>query len=109
MKIISEESKVKLSEFLRTSSKVALILAALIIGALLHDIYLRITSPRIQETPLKFKNLKTIEETSIAINERGELMIIDRKTGVYQLYQDSVGKTIFNMYAGRIYTSKNNQ
>lgn len=42
---------------------------------------------------------KTIKETSVALNERGELLLIDRNSGVYTVYQDSIGKSIFNLYA----------
>jgi hypothetical protein len=107
MKTINLENlKEKTATFLKTTSKVALVIAALFIGAISRDIYLRVTTPKVVTPTLKFENPKTIGETSIAINERGELMVIDRKTGEYHLYQDSVGRTIFNMYAGRIYSQK---
>ena len=50
--------------------------------------------------------VQKIESTSIAINDRGELMVIDRQTGKYLLFQDSVGQQIFNQYASRIYVQK---
>lgn len=96
--------KEKVENFLKAGSKIAILVAALLIGAILRDIYIRITQPRVVST-LKFERPKTIQETSISINERGELMMIDRGTGEYRLYQDSVGKVIFNMYAGRIYSN----
>ena len=43
--------------------------------------------------------IKTIKETSIALNERGELLLIDRKSGDFTIYQDSVGLSIFHHYA----------
>jgi hypothetical protein len=104
MKVNMTELKEKALTFLKTTSRVALIVAALVIGAIAHDIYQRVTHPKVEMMKLKFENPKTIGETSIAINERGELMLINRTTGAYQLYQDSVGRAIFNMYAGRIYS-----
>jgi hypothetical protein len=47
--------------------------------------------------------VKPISTTSVAINERSELLIIDRKTGLYTIYEDSVGAVIFNLYANKMY------
>jgi hypothetical protein len=47
---------------------------------------------------------KKSETTSVAINERGELMVIDRKGGAYTLYDATVGDMIFKLYANRIYS-----
>lgn len=94
--------KAKVTHYLKTISKVAIIISALVIGAVIHDIYLRINHPN--SSPQKFEKTKKASETSVAINERGELMIIDRSNGNYQLYQDSLGTMIFDMYASRIYS-----
>jgi hypothetical protein len=51
----------------------------------------------------QWKNVKELKTTSVAINERDELLIIDRKTGLYTIYQDSVGTVIFKLYANKIY------
>lgn len=50
-----------------------------------------------------------LKNVSIAVNERNEMLVIDRKTGEYVTYQDSVGLAIFGMYAGRLYTNKAGQ
>ena len=47
-----------------------------------------------------------LKDISVAVNERKEILIIDRTTGEYLTYEDSVGMAIFNMYAGRIYASQ---
>ena len=52
------------------------------------------------------QNARKADETSVAVNERGELMIIDRKTGAYTLYENGLGQSIFNIYANRIYQKK---
>lgn len=46
-------------------------------------------------------------EISVAINERNELMLIDRRNGKYEIYQDSTGMQIFNLYANKIYREHN--
>ena len=43
------------------------------------------------------------EEISIAVNESNELMLVERKTGNYIVYSDTVGMTIFKIYTARIY------
>jgi hypothetical protein len=41
-------------------------------------------------------------EMSIAVNESNELIMIERATGKYIVYSDTIGQTIFGMYANRI-------
>ena len=38
----------------------------------------------------------------IAIDTEDKLLIMDRKTGQYAVYSDSVGKEIFKMYASKM-------
>ena len=52
------------------------------------------------------QNSKKLIETSVAINERQELMVINRKDGSYQVFSDSVGRTIFNLYVTKIYAEQ---
>lgn len=52
--------------------------------------------------------VKKGNEVSVAINERGEMLIIDRSTGEYSCYQDSVGVFIFNLYANRMQSQYKN-
>lgn len=42
------------------------------------------------------------KEISIAVNESNELIMIERATGEYIVYSDTIGQTIFGMYANRI-------
>lgn len=53
-------------------------------------------------TKNKNKSIKNVDQVSVAINESGELMLIDRKSGEYEIYQDSIGEAIFNLYANKI-------
>jgi hypothetical protein len=46
--------------------------------------------------------IKTINDISIAVNESNDMLIIDRRDGTYEMYSDTVGLTIFRMYASRI-------
>jgi len=55
--------------------------------------------PKVEVKP----TVKQADEISIAINESNQMLIIDKKTGKYDMFADSVGTTIFRMYAGKIY------
>lgn len=51
------------------------------------------------------------EEVRLAIDENNNLLVIKKRDGSYTAYQDSIGYTIFNLYAKNIWgqaSSKNN-
>lgn len=52
-----------------------------------------------------WREAKTLKNTSIAVNEHEDLLIIDKKTGVYTIYSDSIGRVIFNVYAQKAYAN----
>lgn len=94
-----------IKRFFNNVGKIAIIVTAMACGYASSEIYHRyddsIKAHKMQEP-------KTIKETSAAINERGELMVIDRKYGTYQIYDGEVGKIIFELYATKIYYDQKN-
>ena len=88
---------------LKTAGRVTIIVISLFIGFTSGEIY-RAYKKGIATTHMP--QSQKIEATSVAINDRGELMIIDRGTGKYMLFDDQVGQSIFNQYASRIYLQK---
>jgi hypothetical protein len=42
------------------------------------------------------------KEVRIAVDSEDKLILMDRKTGSYTIYSDSVGRIIFKMYAQKI-------
>jgi hypothetical protein len=50
------------------------------------------------------KSFKTEENVSVAVNEKNQLILIDKETGEYQIYSDSVGLNILNVYAKSMVT-----
>ena len=44
------------------------------------------------------------DEVNIAIDESNNLIIIDNESGKYTIYQDSIGSTIFKLYARNIWS-----
>jgi len=58
-----------------------------------------------QELKMKPKSVnETIlnKEVRIAIDSEVKLIMMDRKTGGYTIYSDSIGRIIFKMYASKI-------
>ena len=67
------------------------------VGFYIGSTWKDLTSKPIQKTVSVTK-----KEISIAINESKQLMIIDKVTGSYVTYSDSIGMSIFAMYANRL-------
>lgn len=47
------------------------------------------------------------EEVNLAVDVSDNLIIIDNKTGDYTIYEDSIGNTIFKLYAKNIWGQHN--
>jgi len=105
-----KEMKVMLTNFSAKAGKFFLIGGIFILGYVCSDVYHRIIkaeSKKSEESSIP-KLTKKIDKISVAINERNELMIIDRTDGSYEIYQDSIGRCIFNLYANSIQTKYQN-
>lgn len=100
--------KSKLPAFMKNIGMSAIVIGAMCLGAFARDIYVKVSAKQTSFVEnVTTAKPRDISETSIAINERGELMIIDREDNSCQLFKDNVGKVIFDMYAARIYINKN--
>lgn len=87
--------------------KILIILVAISIGFVIGGMYTRANETKEEKAPLDMKTVHKLKETSIAINERSELMIIDRQTGTYEIYEDSIGKVVFGLYASQMISNVN--
>ena len=56
----------------------------------------------------QYKKVYSMKETSVALNEKNQFIIIDKNNGNYKIYEDSIGMIIFNMYAKELYVKKAN-
>lgn len=102
--------KEKAAKFFSTISKIAVILISMTVGFVISELYRSYTKKETQVTVVeKIPTTRTQKETSVAINERGEIIIMDRKDGSYQIYSDSVGLMVFNHYASKMYLKANQQ
>ena len=51
--------------------------------------------------------VKTLEkDVSVAMNEKSELILMDRSSGTYQMFDAQVGQEVFNLYASKLYTAQ---
>jgi hypothetical protein len=82
--------------------KILIILIAISVGFVIGGMYTRANETVEEKAPLDMKLVHKLKETSIAINERSELMIINRQTGTYEIYEDSIGKVVFGLYASQM-------
>lgn len=46
-------------------------------------------------------------QVNLAIDENNHLIVINKETGNYTIYQDSIGKTIFKIYARNVWGQHN--
>lgn len=94
----------KLETFAKKLGNLLVLVIALFAGGVVGYYYNHFTKSR---DSIKVEDVQTMKTTSVALNERNELMIIDRKSGRYVIYEDSVGSAIFAMYANRMYVRAN--
>jgi len=95
-----------INEITRIAVQAAAILASGFIGYAGNDIYRNYQNAL---KPALMHESKKSEITSVAINEREELLIFDRTNGSYIVYSPNVGNMIFTLYANKIHAEKNKE
>jgi hypothetical protein len=98
-----KQGTLKLNELLKTAGKVTIVVVAISVGFIGGEIY---HNYQIHTKMSNMQESRKSATTSVAINERGELMVIDRNCGLYTLYDATVGDMIFKLYANRIYSQR---
>ena len=95
--LISTDLKDKLKVIFNRFMNVAIVVATLVGGFGLGYYFneLKMKPKAVNETILN-------KEVRIAIDSEDKLIMMDRKTGSYTIYSDSVGRIIFKMYASKI-------
>lgn len=84
----------------------------LIVVALVAGYFIGNYSHKLTPTPPKqnpYTKIYSLNDISIAVNESNDLLMIEKKTGEYIIYSDSVGNCIFKMYANKIYHQTNTE
>ena len=95
--LISEQQKAKLKASFNRFMNVTIVASTLIAGFGLGYYFneLKIKPKAVNETTLN-------KEVRIAIDSEDKLIMMDRKTGSYTIYSDTIGRIIFKMYASKI-------
>ena len=96
-KLITEEFKEKFKAAFSRFMNVTIVASTLIAGFGLGYYFqeLKMKPQAVNETILN-------KEVRIAIDSEDKLIMMDRKTGSYTIYSDSIGQIIFKMYASKI-------
>ena len=91
----------------------AIIAVALVIGFFVgkytHTIELSTKMSKNTYRDNPYRNMRSAKDISIAVDENNELLLINKQTGKYQVYSDSIGMCIFRMYSYRIYQKATQQ
>ena len=74
----------KLSAFAKKLGNLLMLVIALVAGFFIGYYYWVMTN-KVDKS--QWDNIKPLATTSVAINERNELLVIDRKTGIYSIYE----------------------
>lgn len=101
-----ENTDNKFKQILKSIYHYGFILIALVIGFGIGHY-----SHKLSPTPPKsnpYTKIYSLHDISIAVNESNDLLMIEKKTGEYIIYSDSVGNCIFKMYANKIYNQHTN-
>jgi len=100
--------KEKFMKILGTAGKTVIIGSAMLVGFGISEAlnsFKKYNEAKVSIMP----PTKMFAKTSIATNESGELLIIDKASGEFSIYSDSVGTAIFNLYAGQMYVNMNSK
>ena len=94
------KAKPTITKFVRYTIITAAIVAAFLVGKFVENYKNKKSGAEEVNKIVKVKK----DEVNIAIDETDNLIIIDEHTGEYVIYEDSIGHTIFKLYARNIWT-----
>ena len=77
------------------------VVASFIVGFSYHKLTTKTIVPKTEMERVRKKDV------TMAIDESHHLIIINNNTGDYTVYQDSIGKTIFKLYAANVWGQHN--
>lgn len=104
MKEKIESSLNKLKPMLKNLVFIGFVVLSLITGFLVGKFYTNKFSEK--EPTIEMIKWRR-DEVNLALDENNRLIVIDKKTGNYTVYQDSIGISIFKLYARNIWTDFN--
>lgn len=100
-KFINEEMIQKLSKTMKSLGNWVLIVTVALSAFFLGYYYPKIKQTIVGEQK-SFIVPKTSNEITVSVTDRGELMVMDRRTGRFEIYEEMVGLNVFKAYGNRI-------
>lgn len=93
----------KISEKLKQLFKTTFIYVVILVSAS-ASFFVGMYYQKINTKTKKHEVTKILKhEVVLAVDENNNLIIIQKSTGDYTIFQDSIGKHIFNMYANSVW------
>ena len=100
-KFISGEMTQKMTKMMKSLGNWILIITVALSAFFLGYYY-----PKIKQTIVgdqkAFISPKSSNEITVSVTDRGELMVMDRRTGKFEIYDEAVGLNVFKAYGSRI-------
>jgi hypothetical protein len=100
-KFISEETIQKITKAVKSVGNWFMIAITALSAFFLGYYY-----PKIKQTVVgEQKTLivpKTSAQITVSVTDRGELMVMDRGTGKFEIYEETVGLNVFKAYGNKI-------
>ena len=101
LKKVMGQAKELLKHFMVYVIVIISIIASFIVGYTYRKLTAKTIVPKTEMERVR-KN-----DVTIAIDENHHLIIINNETGDYTVYQDSIGKNIFKLYAANVWGQHN--
>ena len=101
LKFLSIIKKEDVQKFFKTSGNIVLLVVTGLSAFSMGYYYPKIKASIIEEE-IKMGEIKGKEFISTSVTDRGELLILDRNTGRFQIFEEKVGFDIFKAYGQRI-------
>ena len=100
-KFINDEMIQKLSKSLKSLGNWILTVTVALSAFFLGYYYPKIKQTIVGEQK-SFIVPKTSTQITVSVTDRGELMVMDRATGRFEIYEETVGLNVFKAYGSRI-------
>lgn len=104
--MINKLNKEKLKNLFLSIGKYS-ITVIIVIASFFYGRFYESYNKPVDETMVASKVIRA--DVNLAIDESNNLIVIDKKTGYYTVYQDSLGESIFRLYAKNIWAQHDNK
>ncbi len=92
---------IKIQSYVKPTLNVALFAGA-VTGAFFGGYYYTSMKKVVNSTEIESVKVISATSCSIAVTERGELLVLNRIDGTYKLYDETIGLSVFKAYGNRI-------